>query len=141
MDLNVAGCDRRDAAMAAQGAGLATNDNRVAFLQTQLQRVSLVHQHVVAPRAVEWVVVTMDDAVELFAAPSREPQATIVRRRINFNNGQSGSAIGRRELQRDPSVGVLLHAQSLAAPLRLLAGPPPPRNAYTRGSRRVDLCA
>ena len=68
MDLDVAGGDRRDAAMAAQGADFATNDDRVAFLQAQPLRVILVHQHVVAPRAVERVAVAVDDAVELFAA-------------------------------------------------------------------------
>src|SRR5262245_33921803 len=141
MDLDVAGGDRCDAAMAAQGADLATNDKRVAFLQTQLQRVSFVHQHVVAPRAIEGVAVAMDDAVELFAAPGREPQLTIVRRRINFNNGKSGSAIGRRELRNDPSVGVPLLAQSLAAPLSIVAGPPQVLNAVVSGNGAGDFVA
>src|SRR5262245_2521321 len=141
MDLDVAGGDRCNAAVAAQGSDLATNDNRVAFLQTQLQRVSLVHQHVVAPRAVKGVAVAVDNAVELFAAPGRESELTIVRRRSNFDNGKSGSAIGRRELRRDPSVGVTLLAQSLASPLRIVAGPPQILNAVVSGNGAGDLIA
>src|SRR5262245_14286475 len=133
MDLDVAGGDRRDAAMTAQGSGLATNDDRVAILQTQHQRVGLVHQHVVASRAVERVAVAMDDAVELFSAPGRESELTIVRRRINFNNGKSGSAIGRRELRHDPSVGVMLLTQSITAPMRIVADPPQVLNDVVYG--------
>src|SRR5262245_61223419 len=78
MRLDVAGGDRRDATMAAEFADLAAHENRVAVLQSQPSRVGLIHQHVVAARAVERVAVAVDDAVELFAAPCRETQLPIV---------------------------------------------------------------
>src|SRR5215510_5669465 len=141
MDLDVAGGDRRDAAMAAKCADLATNDDRVAFLQTQLQRVLFVYQHVVAAGAVERIAGAMDDAVELFAASGREPQLTVVRRRINFDNGKPGAAIRRRELRRDPSVGVPSFAQALSAPLYLVAGLLQFLNAVVGGRGKGDLVA
>src|SRR5262249_7913711 len=133
MYLNVAGGDRRDAAIAAQDADLAANDNRVAILQPHPQRVGLVHQDVVAARAIERISVAMDDAVELVAASCREPQLAVFRRRINFDNGKSGAAIGRREFRRDPSIDVSRLAQAFTAPLRLVAGLPQILNAVVSG--------
>src|SRR5262245_900681 len=120
MNLNVAGGDRGDAATAAQDAGLAPDENRVAAFQTKPSPVICIHQHVVAAGAVQRVTSVLDNAVELLAAPRREPQLTIVCRRINFNNGESGASVGSREFRQDSPAGAPRLAKAFASPLRMV---------------------
>jgi len=73
MNLDVAWRDRRNKATPSHLPDSACQQDGVAVSQTNSRGILLAHQHVLATGSGQGVQVSVDHAVELFAAPRGEP--------------------------------------------------------------------
>src|SRR5262249_21908761 len=69
------GSDRPSALHRASGAA---EHNRIAVSHAQARCVGLIHQNVVAPRAIQGVYMSEGHAIDLLPPPSRESQQTTI---------------------------------------------------------------
>src|SRR5581483_12428786 len=105
------------------------------------RRILAVHQHVFTTRAGQRVALALYDAVELLAAPRRQPQSPAARLVRNGKHGKDCAARRRWKMRCRCSARITSFAKAWAAPLQLIAGIAQSLNAVVSRHRAGNLLA